>query len=63
MVKRLYDLVVSFPIPKNKKEEYLPTDIFLPFNNKLHIIKGKLITRNYNKTEKAIILFKEKSNY
>jgi hypothetical protein len=60
MVKRLYDLVVSFPIPNNKKEEYLPTDIFLPFNNKLDIIKkSNLMNRNYNKTEKAIILLRK----
>ena len=60
MVKRLYDLVVSFPIPNNKKEEYLPTDRFLPFNNKLDIIKnGNSMNRNYNKTEKAIILLRK----
>jgi hypothetical protein len=59
IVKRLYDLVVSFPIPNNKKEEYLPTDIFLPFNNNLDIIKGNLINRNYNKTEKAILLLRK----
>ena len=60
MVKRLYDLVVSFPIPNNKKDEYLPTDSFLPFNNKLDIIKnGNSMNRNYNKTEKAIILLRK----
>jgi hypothetical protein len=59
MVKRLYDLVVSFPIPNNKKEEYLQTDIFFPFNNRLDIIKGNLINRNYNKTEKAILLLRK----
>jgi hypothetical protein len=59
MVKRLYDLVVSFPIPNNKKEEYLPTDIFFPYNNRLDIIKGNLMNRNYNKTEKAILLLRK----
>jgi hypothetical protein len=59
MVKRLYDLVVSFPIPNNKKEEYLPTDIFFPYNNILKIIKSNLINRNYNKTEKAILLLRK----